>query len=222
MRPARLNDRLSLARTFTTADAAELARAMYEESPRLDEHKAGHVANDVARTVMKTLAVAGQDGSQVGCSRDQSAPLLADIASLRTLTSRRNQGSGHGIVASARRECDTYADARACHPHRAHQRKTMVSVYLSASQWLPGYPGSHVLSTLVLGAIPEVMAAMRNVVIDAMCAAEQTNIAATYRHFAARPHRSSNVKTKWLCRTRRCDAGICIIMDEGESVLARY
>ncbi len=54
---------LSLARTFTTADAAELARAMYEESARLDEHKAGHVADDVTRTVMKALSVVGQDGS---------------------------------------------------------------------------------------------------------------------------------------------------------------
>lgn len=54
---------LSLARTFTTADAAELARAMYEESAPLDEHKAGHVADDVTRTVMKALSVVGQDGS---------------------------------------------------------------------------------------------------------------------------------------------------------------
>ena len=54
---------LSLARTFTNSDAAELARAMYEGSPHLDERKAGHVADYVTRTVMKALAVAGQDGS---------------------------------------------------------------------------------------------------------------------------------------------------------------
>ncbi len=51
---------LSLARTFTDADAAELARATYEGSPRLDERKAGHVADDVTRTVMKALGAAAQ------------------------------------------------------------------------------------------------------------------------------------------------------------------
>jgi len=52
---------LSLARTFTDADAAELARATYEGSPRLDERKAGHVADDVTRTVMKALGVTAQE-----------------------------------------------------------------------------------------------------------------------------------------------------------------
>jgi hypothetical protein len=52
---------LSLARTFTDADAAELARAMYEGSPRLDERKAGHMADYVTRTVMKALGAAAQE-----------------------------------------------------------------------------------------------------------------------------------------------------------------
>ncbi len=53
---------LSLARTFTDAEPAELARAMYEGSPRLDERKAGHVADYVTRTVMKALGAAAQEG----------------------------------------------------------------------------------------------------------------------------------------------------------------
>jgi len=52
---------LSLARAFTTASAAELAWAMYEGSPQLDERKAGHVSNYVTRTVMKALRAAAQE-----------------------------------------------------------------------------------------------------------------------------------------------------------------
>jgi len=52
---------LSLARTFTDAEPAELARAMYEGSPGLTERKAGHVADDVTRTVMKALGAAAQE-----------------------------------------------------------------------------------------------------------------------------------------------------------------
>jgi len=54
---------VSLARAFTTADAAELARAMYEGSPGLTERKAGHVSDYVTRTVMKALDVAVRDRS---------------------------------------------------------------------------------------------------------------------------------------------------------------
>lgn len=49
---------VSLAHAFPTADAAELARALVEGSPRLEERKAGHVADYVARTVSKALALA--------------------------------------------------------------------------------------------------------------------------------------------------------------------
>ncbi len=52
---------LFLARAFTTADAIELARAMYEGSPHLDERKAGHVTDYVTRTVMKVLGAAAQE-----------------------------------------------------------------------------------------------------------------------------------------------------------------
>jgi hypothetical protein len=52
---------LSLARTFTDADPAELARAMYEGSPGLTERKAGHVSDYVTRTVMKALGAAAQE-----------------------------------------------------------------------------------------------------------------------------------------------------------------
>ncbi len=48
---------LSLARAFRDATAEELARAMVEGSPELVERKAGHVADYVARTVGKALAV---------------------------------------------------------------------------------------------------------------------------------------------------------------------
>ncbi len=46
---------LSLARAFADATAAELAQAMVEGSPHLEERKAGHVADYVARTVGKAL-----------------------------------------------------------------------------------------------------------------------------------------------------------------------
>jgi len=52
---------LSLARAYEDATAEELARAMVEGSPGLDERKAGHVGNYVARTVSKALAVAGRE-----------------------------------------------------------------------------------------------------------------------------------------------------------------
>ncbi len=40
---------------FATIDAAGRAQAMDKESPRLDEHTAEHVADDVTRTVTKVL-----------------------------------------------------------------------------------------------------------------------------------------------------------------------
>ncbi len=52
---------LSLARAYEDATAEELARAMVEGSPGLDERKAGHVGNYVARTVSKALAMAGRE-----------------------------------------------------------------------------------------------------------------------------------------------------------------
>jgi hypothetical protein len=52
---------LSLARAFTDADGAELARAMVEGSPRLAERKAGHLTDYAARTVAKALAIIAEE-----------------------------------------------------------------------------------------------------------------------------------------------------------------
>jgi len=57
---------LSLARAFTDADGAELARAMIKGSPRLAERKAGHLTDYVARTVAKALAVIGEERRRNG------------------------------------------------------------------------------------------------------------------------------------------------------------
>jgi len=57
---------LSLARAFTDAEGAELARAMVEGSPRLAERKAGHLADYVARTVAKALAVIAEERRRNG------------------------------------------------------------------------------------------------------------------------------------------------------------
>jgi len=57
---------LSLARAFTDADGAELARAMVEGSPRLAERKAGHLTDYVARTVAKALAVIAEERRRNG------------------------------------------------------------------------------------------------------------------------------------------------------------